>query len=63
MQKKWTIILAVLGLTIGLIHPSNTAFGVVMSAAIAFATPWALFFALIGLSVDYFTRKKDKDNK
>jgi Na+(H+)/acetate symporter ActP len=58
MQKKWTVILAVVGLIVGLFHPGNIDFGVDMPVAIAFAVPWAIFFGAIGLAIDYFTRKK-----
>ena len=63
MQIVWTVILGVVGLIVGLIYPSNIDFGVAMPEAIAFAVPWAIFFAVIGLGVDYFTRKKDDDTK
>jgi hypothetical protein len=59
MKNKWTIILGVIGFIIGLIHPSNSAFGVGMPEAIAFAVPWVIFLSLIGLAIDYFIEKKD----
>ena len=58
MGKKWAVTLGILGLTIGLLHPKNTAFGVAMPEAIAYSLPWAIFFGLIGLVIDYFKRKK-----
>ena len=62
MRKKWTIILAVVGLIMGLIHPGNMSFGVGMVEAIAYAIPWAAFFALIGLAIDYFSRSKKDES-
>ena len=59
MNYKWTKILGVIGLIIGLVHPANSAFGASMLDAIAFAFPWAVFFALVGLAIDYFTRTKN----
>jgi len=58
MTKKWTLILSIIGLIIGLFHPNNTSFSVDIVSPIAFALPWAIFFGLIGFAVDYFTRKK-----
>ena len=63
MKIKWTVVLAVVGLVIGLVHPSNLSFGVAMPEAIGFAVPWAIFFAMIGLVIDFFTRRKDDDSK
>jgi hypothetical protein len=63
MQKKWTLILGIVGLIVGLFHPGNLSFGIAMPEAIAFAFPWAIFFSLIGLAIDYFTRKKDDENQ
>jgi len=54
MQKKWTLILGVIGLIIGLLHPANVDFGVAMPEALGFAFTWAIFFGLIGLIIDYF---------
>ena len=62
MKIKWTYILGVVGLIVGLIHPSNNSFGLDMPSAIGFAIPWAIFFALIGTAIDFFTRKKDDEN-
>ena len=58
MTKKWTLILAIVGLIIGIVQPSNRAFGADMASAIAFAVPWAIFFGMVGFAVDYFIRKK-----
>lgn len=63
MSKKWTIFFGVVGLTIGLLHPNNTATGVAPEVAIAFAVPWIVFFAIIGFVIDYLIRRhKNKDN-
>ena len=61
MKYKWTIILGVIGLIIGLIHPSNSAVGVGMPEAIAFAVPWVIFLSLIGFAIDYFKGKEDSN--
>lgn len=58
MQKKWTVILGVVGLIVGLFHPANIDFGVAMPEAIAFAVPWALLFSAIGFAIDYFINSK-----
>ena len=58
MKNKWTIGLGLVGLIVGLIHPSNIDFGVDMSSAIGFAIPWAIFFSVVGLVIDYFTKTK-----
>ena len=61
MKKKWTIGLGLVGLIVGLIHPSNIDFGVDMPSAIGFAIPWAIFFSVIGLAIDYFARAKSDE--
>ena len=58
MKKKWTMGLGLVGLIVGLVHPSNIDFGVDILYAIGFAAPWVVFFSVIGLAIDYFTRKK-----
>ena len=45
LKNKWMLVLGVLGLIGGLLHPSNTSIGIDVAAGIAFAVPFGLFFA------------------
>lgn len=60
MKKKWTKILGIVGLVAGIFTPQNQEIGI---RVVFFAIPYALFFSLIGLPIDYFTRKKDDENQ
>jgi ammonia channel protein AmtB len=54
-NKKWTLILFLIGAIVGLVHPSN-AHGTV-ETSLAFALPFGLAGALIGFAIDKFVKK------
>ncbi len=54
-NKKWSLRLFIAGMFIGLLHPGNGRGDVATS--IAFALPFGLFFALVGLVVDYYSNR------
>ena len=54
MNMKWTKILAIVGLVAGVATPQNREVGL---HVIAFAIPWVLFFAFVGLVIDFIRTK------
>jgi hypothetical protein len=60
---KWTYVLFIIGLCVGLFHPANIDFGVEMPEAVAFALPWAILFAVIGLIIDRLFSQTIRNSK
>ena len=56
MKKIFTKILAVVGLVIGLSHPSNYP-SVDILSGLAFSLPFVLFFSFIGFCIDFLIFK------
>jgi hypothetical protein len=54
-SKKWTLILFLIGVIVGLVHPSN-AHGTI-ETGLAFALPFGLAGAVIGFVIDKSVKK------